>query len=116
MRYRKLGRTELSISEIGFGAWTIGSDWWGHIDDPTAISLLNRAFDLGINYFDTADQYGQGRSERLIGEAFKGRRDRVVIGGKFGYDFYNHTPTQEHRELPQNFDPSFIRFALEQTL
>ena len=117
MRYRTLGNTDLNLSEIGFGAWTIGADWWGHIDDQTAISLLNRALDLGINYFDTADQYGQGRSERLIGEAFKGRRDKVIIGGKFGYDFYNHTPAPgEHKEMPQNFEPEFIRFALEQTL
>jgi aryl-alcohol dehydrogenase-like predicted oxidoreductase len=117
MRYRRLGNTDLELSEIGFGAWTIGADWWGHIDDQTAISLLNRALDLGINYFDTADQYGQGRSERLIGEAFQGRRNRVVIGGKFGYDFYNHVPTPgEHKEMPQNFEPEFIRFALEQTL
>src|SRR5947199_4963585 len=116
MRYRRLGRTDLQISEIGFGAWTIGADWWGHIDDATAIGMLHRALDLGINYFDTADQYGQGRSERLIGQAFKGRRDKVVIGGKFGYDFYNNTTTSEHRELPQNFEPSFVRFALEQSL
>jgi aryl-alcohol dehydrogenase-like predicted oxidoreductase len=117
MRYRTLGNTDLKLSEIGFGAWTIGSDWWGHIDDPSAIRLLNRALDLGVNYFDTADQYGQGRSERLIGEAFKGRRDQVVIGGKFGYDFYNNQPApQEHREIPQNFEPNFIRFALEQSL
>lgn len=117
MRYRTLGNTDMQLSEIGFGAWTIGSDWWGHIDDEAAIGLLNHAYDLGITYFDTADQYGQGRSERLIGEAFKGRRDRVVIGGKFGYDFYNHAPQPgEHREMPQNFEPGFIRFALEQTL
>jgi len=118
MRYRKLGNTDLSLSEIGFGAWTIGNDWWGHIDDATAIRMLNRSLDLGVTYYDTADQYGQGRSERLIGEAFKGRRDRIVIGGKFGYDFYNNPPAPagEHREIPQNFEPSFIRFALEQTL
>jgi aryl-alcohol dehydrogenase-like predicted oxidoreductase len=119
MRYRTLGNTDLNISEIGFGAWTIGSDWWGHIDDDTAISMLQRAFQLGINYYDTADQYGQGRSERLIGEAFKGRRDKVVVGGKFGYDFYNNPPSPangEHREMPQNFNPTFIRFALEQSL
>lgn len=120
MRYRRLGKTDLLLSEIGFGAWTIGSDWWGHIDDDEAIRLLNRAYDLGITYFDTADQYGQGRSERLIGQAFRSRRDRVVIGGKFGYDFYNvykDTPSPgEHREMPQNFEPGFIRFALEQTL
>jgi aryl-alcohol dehydrogenase-like predicted oxidoreductase len=118
MRYRTLGNTDLTISEIGFGAWTIGADWWGHIDDQRAISMLQRALDLGINYYDTADQYGQGRSERLIGEAFKGRRDQVVIGGKFGYDFYNNPPAPdgEHREMPQNFEPDFIRFALEQSL
>jgi aryl-alcohol dehydrogenase-like predicted oxidoreductase len=116
MRYRALGNTDLQLSEIGFGAWTIGSDWWGHIDDETAMRMLNRAYDLGITYFDTADQYGQGRSERLIGEAFKGRRDRVVIGGKFGYDFYNNALPPGHSEIPQNFEPGFIRFALDQTL
>jgi aryl-alcohol dehydrogenase-like predicted oxidoreductase len=118
MRYRKLGSTDLTLSEIGFGAWTIGADWWGHIDDDSAIRMLQRALDLGITYYDTADQYGQGRSEQLIGRAFKGRRDRVVIGGKFGYDFYNNPPSPagEHKEMPQNFDPAFIRFALEQTL
>lgn len=116
MRYRKLGKTDLHLSEIGFGAWTIGSDWWGHIGDDDAIALLNRAFDLGITYFDTADQYGEGRSERLIGSAFKGRRDQIVIGGKFGYDFYANRTREGHNELPQNFDPSFVRFALEQSL
>jgi aryl-alcohol dehydrogenase-like predicted oxidoreductase len=116
MRYRTLGNTGIQISEIGFGAWTIGSDWWGHIDDDEAVRLLHRAQDLGITYFDTADQYGEGRSERLIGRAFKGRRDRVVIGGKFGYDFYANRQREGHSELPQNFDPSFIRFALEQSL
>jgi aryl-alcohol dehydrogenase-like predicted oxidoreductase len=116
MRYRKLGDTDLTLSEIGFGAWTIGSDWWGHIDDATATAMLNRAFDLGITYFDTADQYGQGRSERLIGQAFKGRRDQIVIGGKFGYDFYNNALPEGHTEIPQNFEPGFIRFALEQSL
>jgi aryl-alcohol dehydrogenase-like predicted oxidoreductase len=116
MRYRKLGDTGLTLSEIGFGAWTIGSDWWGHIDDATALAMLQRAFDLGITYYDTADQYGQGRSERLIGEAFKGRRDQIVIGGKFGYDFYNNPLPPGHSEMPQNFEPGFIRFALEQSL
>jgi len=116
MRYRGLGTTNLQLSEIGFGAWTIGGDWWGHIDDDEALRLLNRAYDLGITYYDTADQYGEGRSERLIGRAFAGRRDKVVIGGKFGYDFYHNTRGEGHRELPQNFEPGFIRYALEQSL
>lgn len=116
MRYRTLGKTDLQLSEIGFGAWTIGGDWWGHIPDDEALRLLRGAFDLGITYYDTADQYGEGRSERLIGQAFQGRRDQVVIGGKFGYDFYNNPKRDGHREMPQNFDPAFIRFALEQSL
>ena len=74
MKYKPLGKTGLMTSELGFGAWTIGSDWWGHIDDEAALRMLERAFDLGINFFDTADQYGEGRSERLIGQAFAGRR------------------------------------------
>lgn len=116
MRYLPLGRTGLQTSELGFGAWTIGSDWWGHISDDEALRMLNRAFDLGINFYDTADQYGEGRSERLIGQAFTGRRDRVIIAGKFGYDFYTVHKREGHNEIPQNFDPTFVRFALEQTL
>jgi aryl-alcohol dehydrogenase-like predicted oxidoreductase len=116
MRYRPLGSTGLMASELGFGAWTIGSDWWGHLDDATALRMLNHAFDLGVNFFDTADQYGEGRSERLIGEAFRGRRDRIIISSKFGYDFYAGHRREGHSELPQNFEPGFVRFALEQSL
>lgn len=116
MRYRPLGGTGLMASELGFGAWTIGADWWGHIDDTQAIRMLNRAFDLGVNLIDTADQYGEGRSERLVGEAFKGRRDKVIIAGKFGYDFYAGHKREGQNEIPQNFEPSFVRFALEKTL
>jgi aryl-alcohol dehydrogenase-like predicted oxidoreductase len=116
MRYRPLGGTGLNVSEFGFGAWTIGADWWGHIDDAEALRMLNRAFDLGVNLYDTADQYGEGRSERLVGEVFAGRRDKVVIASKFGYDFYAGHKRDGHNELPQNFDPAFVRFALEQSL
>ncbi len=116
MRYRQLGNSGLTVSELGFGAWTIGSDWWGHIPDDEARGMLDRAFDLGVTFYDTADQYGEGRSERLIGEVFEGRRDRVVIASKFGYDFYAGHTRDGHSELPQNFDPVFVRFALEQSL
>lgn len=116
MRYKPLGGTGLMVSELGFGAWTIGSDWWGHIDDDQALRMLNRAYDLGINLYDTADQYGEGRSERLIGQAFKGRRDKVIIASKFGYDFYAGHKREGHNEIPQNFEPRYVRFALEQSL
>ncbi|HLZ68310.1 MAG TPA: aldo/keto reductase [Dehalococcoidia bacterium] len=116
MRYRPIGGTGLMASEFGFGAWTIGSDWWGHIDDDQARRMLNHAFDLGVNFYDTADQYGEGRSERLIGETFAGRRDKVLIAGKFGYDFYAGHRREGHNELPQNFAPEFVRFALERSL
>ncbi len=116
MRYRPIGGTGLMASEFGFGAWTIGSDWWGHIDDAQAKRMLNYAFDLGVNFYDTADQYGEGRSERLIGEAFAGRRDKVIVSSKFGYDFYSGHRREGHNELPQNFEPDFVRFALERSL
>ena len=67
MKYRKLGKSGIDVSEIGFGAWTIGLDWWGRkIDDEEAKKLLKRAYDLGITFYDTADMYGKGRSEKLI--------------------------------------------------
>jgi aryl-alcohol dehydrogenase-like predicted oxidoreductase len=116
MRYKPLGRSGLQASELGFGAWTIGGDWWGHISDDEALRMLNRAFDLGVNFYDTADQYGEGRSERLVGQAFKDRRDHVIIASKFGYDFYAGHKREGHNEIPQNFDPTFVRFALEQSL
>ncbi|MEM4371320.1 MAG: aldo/keto reductase, partial [Candidatus Nitrosocaldus sp.] len=62
MRYRRLGKSNILVSEIGFGAWTIALDWWGkQIDDDYAIRMLKHAYDLGINFFDTADIYGKGR-------------------------------------------------------
>ncbi|HVD37171.1 MAG TPA: aldo/keto reductase, partial [Nitrososphaeraceae archaeon] len=66
MKYRKLGKSGIRVSEIGFGAWTIGMDWWNKkIDDDEAIRMLKKAYDLGINFYETADVYGKGKSERL---------------------------------------------------
>ncbi len=66
MNYRELGRTGWKVSEISFGAWAIGSAW-GQVDDTESLAALHRAVDLGVNLFDMADVYGDGRSERLIG-------------------------------------------------
>lgn len=117
MKYRKLGKSGIEVSEIGFGAWIIGLDWWGKkIDDDEGLKMLKRAYDLGITFYDTADIYGKGRSEKLLAKAFKGMRNEVVLSSKFGYDIYSDVKQIGHDELPQKFDGEFIRFALEQSL
>ena len=81
MRYRKLGRTDIEVSEVGFGGWGIGGGW-GDQDDKEALRALEKALDLGITFFDTALGYGDGHSEELIGRAVAGVRDRVIIATK----------------------------------
>lgn len=107
MRYRELGRTGIEVSEIGFGAWGIGGDLYGDVSDQDALSTLQRAADRGVNFFDTADVYGNGRSERLIGRMFANRRDQVVLatkGGSLGH-YAGH-----------DFSGKYIRSALEASL
>ena len=116
MRYRNLAGTEIDVSEVGFGVWTVSTGWWGEVDDERSVRLLRRAFEKGINYFDTADTYGSGLGETILAEAFGGMRDEVVISTKIGYDFYNHTQRRGQQERPQDWSEDFIRFALEQSL
>jgi aryl-alcohol dehydrogenase-like predicted oxidoreductase len=116
MRYRTLGRSGIRVSEIGFGAWTIALDWWGKkIEDDEAKRMLKRAYDLGINFFETGDMYGKGKSEKLIGEVFRGMRNEIVISTKYGYDFESASQIG-HAELPQRFDPLFTEHALRNSL
>jgi len=116
MKYKTLGKSGIKVSEIGFGAWTIGLDWWGKkIEDDEAKRMLKKAYDMGINFFETADMYGKGKSEKLIGEVFKGMRDEIVISSKYGYDFSNAQQIG-HAELPQQFDQKFTEKALEASL
>jgi aryl-alcohol dehydrogenase-like predicted oxidoreductase len=116
MRYRNLAGTEIDVSEVGFGVWTVSTGWWGEVDDERSVRLLRSAFEKGINYFDTADTYGSGLGETILAEAFGGMRDEVVISTKIGYDFYNHTQRRGQQERPQDWSEDFIRFALEQSL
>jgi aryl-alcohol dehydrogenase-like predicted oxidoreductase len=116
MEYRSLGDTDIRVSEVGFGVWTVSTGWWGEVDDERSVRLLRRAFEKGINYFDTADTYGLGLGETILAEAFGGMRDEIVISTKIGYDFYNHTQRRGQRERPQEWSEDFIRFALEQSL
>ena len=83
MNYRELGRTGFKVSEISFGAWAIGS-MWGQVDERESLAALHRAIDLGVNFIDTADVYGDGRSERLITRLRKERRETIYVATKAG--------------------------------
>jgi len=83
MNYRTLGKTGMKISEVSFGGWAIGGTW-GQVDDDVSMKALEAAIDGGINFFDTADVYGNGRSERLIGKLKKSQKDRIYIASKAG--------------------------------
>ncbi len=116
MRYRRLGDTDIKVSEVGFGVWTVSTGWWGEVDDERSVRLLRRAYEEGINYFDTADTYGSGKGETILADAFGHMRESVVISTKIGYDFYNHTERRGQQERPQDWSEKFLRFALEQSL
>ncbi|MEX1375839.1 MAG: aldo/keto reductase [Eubacteriales bacterium] len=83
MNYRTLGKTNYKISEVSFGGWAIGGTW-GDVDDSTSMIALEHAVDLGVNFFDTADVYGDGRSERLIGKMAKSKKQKIYIATKAG--------------------------------
>lgn len=117
MKYRHFRGTDLSVSEVGFGLWTLSTGWWGTYTDDEAVRLMHQARDLGITLFDAADTYGNGRSEELIAKAFGGRRDEIVIATKIGYDFVNHGDGRRgQREIPQDFSPAALRRATDAAL
>lgn len=117
MKFRIIPQTDIQVSEIGFGVWTVGTSWWGIKDEATGIRLLQQAFDAGINFFDTADTYGNGYGEEILAKALGEKRDQLVIATKFGYDFYHHASERRgQEELPQDWSPEYCRFALEQSL
>ena len=116
MQYRTLPQTGRSVSVVGFGVWTVATTWWGITDRQVGIDLLRQGFDLGINFFDTADTYSDGGAETILAEAFPGKRDEITIATKFGYDIYNAPPDPNQRERPQNWEPEFVKFAVEQSL
>lgn len=90
MEYRTLGRTGWNISAISFGTWAIGSAW-GTVNDKDSLSALHRALDLGVNFFDTADVYGDGRSERLLAQLRQERKEKFIIATKAGRRLNPHT-------------------------
>jgi aryl-alcohol dehydrogenase-like predicted oxidoreductase len=107
MKYRTLGKTGISVSEIGLGCWQLGnSTGWNGPDVETSERIIDTAIDNGCNFFDTAPNYADGKSEEIIGNRTKHRRDKVIICSKFG-----HTPNQG-----KNFDHKLIRQGLENSL
>ena len=118
MRFRTYKNTDLTVSEVGFGLWTISTGWWGNFTEGEAIALMHKAFDLGITLFDAADTYGNGLSEELIAKAFPNQRDQIIVATKVGYDFVAHGDSRGRgqREIPQDFSPDAIIRATDAAL
>jgi aryl-alcohol dehydrogenase-like predicted oxidoreductase len=116
MRYRTLGETGLTVSAVGFGAWGIGGQTpgatsYGPTSDDASRDALRRAFDDGITFYDTANVYGGGHSEELLGEVFRTRRDRVVIATKAGRPVYADRPDYSGAELRRSLEGSLRRLG-----
>lgn len=114
MKYRKLGRTGIEVSEIGFGGWGIGGGW-GPKDDESAFLALKRAIDLGVNFFDTALVYGDGHSEKLIGKAVRKIRENVVITTKVPPKTYRW-PVLPNEPISETFPSEWIIQCTEKSL
>jgi aryl-alcohol dehydrogenase-like predicted oxidoreductase len=97
MQFRELGRTGWRVSAISFGAWAIGGAW-GSVDDKESLAALDRVVDLGVNFIDTADVYGDGRSERLVGELRRRRKDEIHVATKSGRRLSPHTADGYNRK------------------
>lgn len=97
MQYRTLGRTGFKVSAISFGAWAIGGSW-GTVKDDESIAALHKAIDLGVNFIDTADVYGDGRSEKLIAQVCKDRSEEIIVATKAGRRLNPHTADGYNRE------------------
>ena len=87
---RRLGKSGIEVTKLGLGLWAIGGTEWGETDDKESLDMISAALDLGINFFDTADIYGDGHSEVLLGKAMQGRREKFVVASKIGWDGFDH--------------------------
>ena len=120
MDERTLGRSDIAVSALGLGCWAIGgpfgrggvSSGWGDVDDDASVAAIRRGLELGVTFFDTADVYGTGHSETILGRALGGDRDRVAIATKFGNTFEEGTG----RALATDVSPAYVREACEASL
>jgi aryl-alcohol dehydrogenase-like predicted oxidoreductase len=123
---RKLGRSGIKVSALGLGCWAIGGNWnflgspagWGNIDENEAIKAIHLAVDSGVTFYDTAANYGCGQSEEILGKAFQGKRDQVVIATKFGYlvdesakNVYAYGKSEEDSDVA-----GYVKIDLEKSL
>ena len=116
MKYRPLGRTGWKVSEISFGAWAIGGAW-GQVSEEEALGALHEAIDQGVNFIDTADVYGDGRSERLIAQLRKARKEEIVVATKAGRRLPRQTVEGYSRQnLTQWIDDSLRNLATDALL
>lgn len=116
MKYRQLGELDLEISEVGFGVWSISTGWQDRMAEREASDLLVNAYDLGVNFFDTSDVYGDGYGEHILAKALGNHRHDVILASKVGYDMITNTLREQQTDRRQNFNPEFIRYACEQSL
>lgn len=86
---RTLGKSGIEVTKIGLGLWAIGGDEWGEVEDSESLDMISAALDMGITFFDTADVYGSGHSEVLLGQAMKGRRDKFIVATKIGWQGFD---------------------------
>lgn len=120
MQYRILGKSGLKVSPLGLGCWAIGGPFWkkgqpvgwGQVNDPDSIRAIHHALELGVTFFDTADVYGCGHSEQVLGEALAGRREQVILATKFGQEF----DAQTREVIGYNPSPEYARRACEASL
>ena len=129
MRYRPLGKSGIEASAVGFGAWALGGWMWGGTDKNDPTGAIHAAIDHGITLFDTAPMYGYGHSEEVVGQALKGRRDKVVLATKCGLNWWSkegekffdanelgRADDEIKHEVFRNLRPKEIRYELEQSL
>ena len=117
---RTLGRSGIEVSALGMGCWAIGGPWaegtqplgWGVVDDDESVRAVRHALDLGVTFFDTADTYGAGHSERVLGRALAGRRDEAVVATKWGYTF----DERARQATGGDASPAYLRRAVTDSL
>lgn len=116
MEYKQLGSTGLDASVIGFGCWAIGGHGYGFVDDEESVRAIRRALDLGVNFFDTADVYGFGHSEQLLGRALGGQKNKVIVATKFGVNWDANGRTYKDcssRRIREALEGSLRRLAVD---
>jgi aryl-alcohol dehydrogenase-like predicted oxidoreductase len=120
MESRRLGTTEIDVSALALGTWELGGLWWGPVDANDGVAILRCALDLGVTTYDASDQYGNGRSEVILGEAFRECRNQTVLVTKVGYlvgiDGAQMLFQQRDVPQPQCFEPWYIRHECELSL